>query len=278
MTQMILFLLSLFFIFSCDEINPPYRESSSIDTSKINTRVLLEEYTGFRCGNCPQASEIAHALEKKYPGKVILLSIHAGGYAKPTVAHPYDFRNAIGDELDAFFGMSNAGNPSGMVNRIGFTTKTHILREAQWETAIQNALAKENSIDLNLQTSFNSVTNQIFVQADIKYFKPGTSNHNLCIYIVEDSIVQYQRDDRLNPPDVENYVHNNVLRAGITSTWGIQLSQTNIPAGATFSKEFTYTIPQGKDWRTSKLKIIAFIHDNGNSFEIFQVADKKLIE
>lgn len=265
-------------LIACDIIDEPYRESGSIDTSKVTTKVLLEEYTGFRCGNCPEATEIAHNLKKKYSGKVIVLSIHAGVYAKPTIAHPYDFRTTIGEELDLFFGMSNAGNPCGMVNRIGFPTKTHILREAQWESAIQSALAKENSIDLTLQTTFNPTTNQIFVKAEIEYFKPGTSNHNLCIYIAEDSVVQYQRDDRLTPPDVKDYVHNNVLRGSMTSTWGVPLSQSDIPAGSSFSKEFTYVIPLNKDWNPSKLKIIAFVHDNGKSFEILQVTEKKLIE
>lgn len=272
------FLLMPILFIACDTIDEPYRESGSVDTSKITTKVLLEEYTGFRCGNCPEATEIAHRLKEKYSGKVVILSIHAGGYAKPTTAHPYDFRTTIGEELDAFFGMSNAGNPCGMVNRIGFPTKSHILREAQLESAIKSALAKENSIDLTLQTTFHSTTNQIFIQAEIKYLKPGSSNHNLCIFIAEDSIVQYQRDDRLNPPDVEDYVHNNVLRGGITSTWGIPLSQSDIPVGTSFSKDFTYVIPLDKDWNPSKLKIIAFIHDNGNSFEILQVTEKKLIE
>lgn len=272
------FLLIPFILIACDIIDEPYRESQIVDTTKITTKVLLEEYTGFRCGKCPEATEIAHNLKEKYPGKVILLSVHAGGYAKPTTAHPYDFRTKIGEELDAFFGMSNAGNPCGMVNRIGFHPKSHILREAQWESAIRSALAKENLIDLTLQTTFNQTTNQILVQVEIKYLKPGSANHNLCIYITEDSVVQYQRDDRLIPPDVEDYVHNNVFRDGITSTWGAPLSQNDIPTGSSFSKEFTYVIPQDKDWNPSKLKIIAFIHDNGESFEILQVAEKKLIE
>ncbi|MGQ9819886.1 MAG: Omp28 family outer membrane lipoprotein [Candidatus Kapaibacteriales bacterium] len=278
MEKLLSILLITIILFSCDIIEQPYRELGGIDTSKGTTKVLLEEYTGFRCGNCPEATEIAHNLKEKYTGRVIVLSIHAGGYAKPTIAHPYDFRTTIGDELDAFFGMSSAGNPCGMVNRIGFPTKSHILREAQWESAIQSALAIENRIDLRLITSFNSANNQIFVSVEIKYLKAGTSNHHLCIYIAEDSIVSYQRDDRLTPPDVENYVHNNVLRAGITPTWGVPLNQNDIPAGTTFSKEFTYVIPQNKDWKPSKLKIIAFIHDNSNSFEILQVTEKKLIE
>lgn len=278
MKQIILFIIGLVSLSSCDKINPPYLEAPNVDTSNISTRVLLEEYTGFRCGNCPEATEIADELAKNYAGKVILLSIHAGGYAKPTSAHPYDFRTPIGEDLDAFFGMSIAGNPCAMINRIGFPSKTHILREAQFETSILNALGKDNGIDLDIETSFIELTNQINVKAKIKYYKPGSASHYLCVFVAEDSVVQYQRDDRLIPPDNNNYVHNNVLRAGITSTWGVELSQSNIPIGAAFTKEFNYSIPQGKEWRPSKLKIIAFIHDNGNTFEILQVAERKLFE
>lgn len=264
-------------IYSCDEIEPPYTENSTgIDTTKYEQKILLEEYTGFRCGNCPEATEIAHSIKEKYPDNVILLSVHAGGYAKPTSAHPYDFRTPIGDELDNFFGCSKAGNPNGMVNRIGFPNKTHILREGQWESTITSLLGNSPKLTITIITNYDSSNRKISVNTKFKFLEESSPNYHICIYIAEDSVVQYQRDDRKTPPDIENYVHNNVLRGGITSTWGEKISDVALAKGTIVEKKFEYVIPSDKDWRPNKLKVIAFVHDKDNTFEILQVEESKL--
>jgi hypothetical protein len=268
---LIIFFVCLLF-WKCDRITPPYLENPNAnDTNKYTQKILLEEYTGFRCGNCPEATEIAHNLKERYPDNLILLSVHSGGYARPTTAHPYDFRTPIGDELDNFFGCSKAGNPNGMVNRVGFPNKTHILREGQWESVIQELLKRKPKLNLKLSTTFNPANRTITATVEIKFLEASLPNYHLCLYLAEDSVVQYQRDDRKTPPDIENYVHNNVLRDGLTPTWGIQISDSSLPAGTTIVKQVNYTIPDGKDWRIPKLKVIAFVHDKDNTFEILQV-------
>ncbi len=267
-------LITLSILFSCNKITPPYTEDI-LDTTKIESKrkVLMEDFTGFRCGNCPAAGEIAQELKRKYAPNVILLAVHAGYYAKPSGNKTYDFRTKVGDELDAFFGCSAAGNPSGMVNRVGFPNKTHILREGQWEAKIIEQLKTKPIATIVLETSIDTLKREIQVSAKIKYLAESTSNDHLCIYIAEDSIVQYQRDDRKNPPDIYDYVHNNVLRGSITSTFGEQISNTPIPKDAEFIKSYNYSIPPEKDWRLDKIKIIAFIHEKDGSFEVLQVEE-----
>ncbi len=263
--------------YNCDVIHPPYLENTQVDDTTIyQQKILLEEYTGFRCGNCPEAAEVASSLKNKYPNNVILMTVHAGGYAKPTQSRPYDFRTPIGDELDNFFGCSKAGNPNGMINRIGFFDKTHILREGQWESTIRNLLGNKPKLDLKLFTSYNQTNRKITANVEIKFLETSSPKYHLCLYILEDSIVQYQRDDRKTPPDVENYVHNNILRGGITSTWGEQISPSPMQKNSVYQKRFEYVIPSDKDWRPEKLKIIAFVHFKDETFEILQVEESKL--
>ena len=38
-----------------------------------------------------------------------------------------DFTSITGNEWDAFFGNSAAGNPNGMVNRVGYPSSDHII-------------------------------------------------------------------------------------------------------------------------------------------------------
>ena len=69
---------------ACDEIAPPYKQSGGVVVVTGEQKVLIEDFTGFRCGNCPSAAETADNLYKAYKGKIIVIGIHSG----PTFASP----------------------------------------------------------------------------------------------------------------------------------------------------------------------------------------------
>lgn len=262
---------------SCDIIEAPYTEKKIDTTTNTNPRrIIIEEYTGFRCGNCPAASLVAKQIHETYGDKVILMSIHAGPYALPKGTHKYDFRTPEATELDKFFGCSNAGNPNGLISRYGYST-SHILRDGAWEGAVTELLKTKPKMTVDLTNSYNSATREVTATVKVKYLETGSINDNLCLYMIEDSVVQYQQDDDKTPPDVEDYVHNHVFRTALTGTWGEQLSATAPTAGQTIEKTVKYTIPAGKDWRINWLKIIAFVHDNNATYEIWQ-ADVKPVQ
>lgn len=271
---------SLFAIYSCDIIEPPYTENTVIpdDTSTYVRKVLIEEYTGFRCGNCPEAAEHAHKLADFYKGKVYTLKVHSGYYAIPTNQYTYDFRTPEATELDKFFGCSKAGNPNGLISRYGFPTKTHILRDQKWEEAIKNIISQKPKMLITLNNSYDFASREITSNVEIKFLEESKPNYALALYIVEDSIVQYQQDDRRRPPDVWDFVHDDILRGSMNGTWGSIISDSPILAGTTIQRQFKFTIPQEKDWRPQHIKIMAFIHDHQNSYEIYQIEVKKIIQ
>jgi len=233
-------------------------------------KAFLEIYTGFTCGNCPTASDLAEQLDSTYSGKMVIMEIHSGHYADPNAVHTYDFRTPVGNDLNTFFGADKIGNPNGTVNRVAFNGNV-VMYKNNWEGAIQNVIAQKPIMTIAVTPYFNIKTNDIDVTVNITYLLDGSSSHYLSVYLVEDSIVQYQEDFRMTPIDIPNYVHNNVLRASFNGTWGDQLTTGTIRAGDVFKKEYHYTIPAGKDWRPDKLGVIAFVHDSGNSTEVFQV-------
>ena len=44
-------------------------------------KILLEDYTGHKCGNCPRAAEKAEELKEIYGDQLIPIAIHAGFFA-----------------------------------------------------------------------------------------------------------------------------------------------------------------------------------------------------
>ncbi len=262
---------------SCDEINGNYVENSpiTVDTSKVVQKFLLEDYTGYQCGNCPKAHEEAHKILELYPHQVIVLGVHAGSFAEPYAAHPYDFRTPIGTIYDEFFGNSEAGNPNGMINRMKFND-SYIVRHTKWASAITEMINDEPTLGIKLEPSYSDIDRKITVKVDMNYLKNSTQSDYLCVLISENNIIQYQKDySNKENPDSLHYNHEHVLRGGITSAWGEQVSAAPISANQKFTKTLTFTIPNN-DWKIEDLNIVAYVYSKEKSYQILQAESKKL--
>jgi len=261
---------------ACDIVQPPYRETPTSVPDTAQATVLLEDYTGFRCGNCPEAHERAEELRQLYGNRLIVISVHAGFFARPTAPpYTYDFRNPVAEELDRFFKISQAGNPNGMVNRRGYPTG-HILGKDRWAAAIATELQRNAPLSLSLEAELDTTSRLVTIEVTVRYLQPGAPDHYLALYVVEDSVIQYQLDYRRNPPDIPNYVHRFVLRDGVLGPWGEALDPTGAPAGAVLQRQYTYRLPPDKDWNPYHCSIVAFVHRYGTTYEVLQAASTPL--
>lgn len=118
-------------------------------SAKANDKViLLEEFTGHTCVNCPEATMLAHDLKTTYGEQLLLLSIHAGALAEPKDS-PYDtdFRTSTGTAI--FNQFAPLGVPTGMVNRTSYDGGV-VLWKDSWEPAVADlvGLPQQASIDI----------------------------------------------------------------------------------------------------------------------------------
>lgn len=274
-------MLAIFGLYSCDQITGEYLETNEFptDTSTVYQKFLLEDYTGYTCGNCPAAHEVAEQLYKTFKDRVVVLGIHAGSFAEPQKApeaYQYDFRTAEGNIYDVFFGNSKAGNPNGMINRMKINN-TYIVRHTKWASTINELLEQEPAMSLKLNTSYDEASRKITAKVDMRYLKASGDKDFVVVLITEDNVIKYQKDYRLGAnSDIPQYTHNHVLRAGITHAWGEKISESAITTNQQFSKEFTYTIPSDKDWNPDNLSIVAYVYSQDKAYEILQVDSKKL--
>lgn len=266
LTAGLIFTLSLF---SCDEVPDDYLETKGnqkVDTAYVK-KVLIEDFTGFRCGSCPYSHQEAARLYEEYGGNVIIMAVHASYYAEPTPSHPYDFRTETATEWENFFGISSNGYPNGMVNRKGYLSSSYIKKHDSWQGEVDEILAEKPIVSLDVSAIYLKEKRQILAFVTYMYNDKLDKYHNLNVCILEDSIVQYQKWYNHEPEDINDYVHNHVFRASLNGTWGDKL---NTQLGI---KTYSYTIPVEKDWRPEKLKVVAFISDVGNSYEVFQAVE-----
>ena len=92
-------LLALLITSACEEIQPVIDclscedDGPPIVIDPQDRKVLIEEFTGVRCVNCPAGSAEIQNLLSVYGEQLIAISIHAGFYANPYPEnqYPYDY-------------------------------------------------------------------------------------------------------------------------------------------------------------------------------------------
>ena len=118
-----------------DSIVTPNTFKDSIQAKNI----LLEYFTGHKCGNCPTASKpIFDEIEKSFSKNVNIIKIHASTFANPSSSYPNDFRTDLGNELLLTFGVNNL--PVGMIDRVDFQGASRLMSPTDWLAKIQSEL------------------------------------------------------------------------------------------------------------------------------------------
>ncbi len=261
---------------SCDKVEGPVKEVLPPPAGDRN--VLVEDYTGHRCGNCPRAAKSVYDLKATYGDNLIIMGIHAGGFANvlPPSApyYTYDFRTPEGTELDTDFGISVAGNPNGMVNRRQ-VNGSYILPPTKWLDEISAVLTNPEPLPLSISINnvYNSATRSLQTEVKTEFFANLSGVYKMCVFMVEDSIVNWQKDYDASPEDIEFYVHQEVFRGSMNGTYGVQIGTTSLGDISTLN----YSKTLDAAWSDEHFSIIAYLY-NDLTKEIIQVEQKEIIE
>lgn len=240
MKHLILILSALFLFSSCDKVKNPNQNPAAISNCTLNApiiktntltsgfrKVLLEDYTGHTCGNCPRAAEKAEALANTYKDSLVIIANHVSiQYAKPVSDTLYreDFRNASSTDWDVFLGMSSAGLPRGTINRVAPFPQSH----GSWPSLVPAALHQPQSVKLDITTTYDPSQFLLNVSVKSTFKKAFTGDVKLVLTLTQDSLVGDQKD--YSPPagvlldaDFEtrpNYRFDHVVISTVTGPWG----------------------------------------------------------
>ncbi len=229
-------------------------------------KVLLEDYTGRKCGNCPRAQRIiANTLEPLYHEQLVVATNHAGVYAvpdNPPSCFAEDFRNPNSDELNTFFGLS--AYPSSMINRVGYPT-THIKYYNSWQSTISQELSKPNDAFINIYSAYNEGSRTAQLTISTEFLNNLGDDYKLAVFLIEDSIHGCQLDyDLTTPTQIDSaYIHRHVLRAALNSSFGENL--INDPDLTTkYIRLYNYQIPD--KYNVDQCYILAYVYQTNNYY------------
>ncbi|MBL7921172.1 MAG: Omp28 family outer membrane lipoprotein [Bacteroidia bacterium] len=265
---------------SCDKVDYP---AESVNTDKDSTsgntyirKVLLEDYTGHKCGNCPAAAIVAENLYEQYKGKVITIAVHAGFFAKTSSTHPTSYTTTAGNDWDGStgFAVSAVGNPNGMVNRKNYAGNGLIQKETKWPTTVALAINDTYILGLSIKPNYNESTRMLSTDVTAKFKTSYPNNVKLSLIIIEDSIIGPQTDYSKNPDYIPNYVFMHMLRESINGSWGTDLKTTPIAAKDSVKLSFNNFAIKNL-FNDKRLYLVAFAYDATNK-EILQVEKVKM--
>lgn len=263
---------------SCDKLKEPYiiepivQESDTIpleaaDTVNFDGKivVLLEDYTGVKCVNCPAAAEIASNLQAQYGEHLVVLGVHPkSALQNPAGGFP-DFRTDEGNEWNNYFNIS--AYPTGTVNREA------AIGTASWASEVDNVIGNDAPVRLIIKSEYDDATRELKLSIHSKFLQNVESNDvHLTVCMMENNIIGKQVT-----PDgvVEDYVHRHVFRGTADGlTWGRLLSSAeSISSGENFITNMKFNVDE--EFNADEFYIVAFITDN-NDKHVLMAAEKKI--
>lgn len=249
-----------------------FAQQTPVSQTPMNRNAVLEELTGIHCGYCPDGHKRANDIATANPGRVVLVNVHAGGYATPGAGEP-DLRTTDGTALDAFF--APQGYPAGTVQRKPFGTETFLATSrANWQNQVTSTLAEASPANVAMDATIDATTRQLVLHVEIYYTTPQApgTNHYLNIGMLQNDFEAIQTNyGNYNPTAIlpnGKYLHQHMFRGylNVGGTWGetIDASQTGV-----ITKTVTYTLPaniNAVDLNIGKLQFFAILHTGHNAY------------
>ena len=244
---------------ACDNI-PEDERLIYIKPAAVSRAVLIEDFTGQRCLNCPEATATIHQLQEQYGDSVVIaVAIHSGPFAwnaRHTSTMP--LWTAEGDAYYDYWNIEH--QPMGMVSRQAPSDYP------TWAAQVYEQIQHTAPVSVRLNATVDANDRQLEVNTSMMAVD-GAVAGKLQLWLVEDSIVSPQI-----MPDgsgVSDYVHNHVFRTSINGSWGEDVAMTE---GETAHKASSITISD--DYVLENLRVVAFVYNNTG---VLQATQTKIV-
>ena len=250
-----LFLSCLIIMLSCSDISEDER-LIYVKPAAVSRQVLIEDFTGQRCINCPNATdEIARLQELYGEDAIIAVAIHSGPLGFETTERFVGLKTQAGDEY------YNHWNPE--YQPIGMVDRSECVNYTLWNTLIREELQKTSPIEIRVGASVSD--GKISVNTDV-YGVDGDVSGKLQVWVIEDSIVAFQM-----MPDgtrQDNYLHMHVFREAVNGLWGDEIT---LKEGDVVTRQNIIAVKD--EWQLRNVSIVAFLY---NDKGVLQAARQKI--
>lgn len=249
-----LYLLALPLLMACGDYIAEDDRYIELPNAVMNRRVLIEDFTGQSCTNCPDAHQVIRDLQTQYGEQVIAVAIHAGHFGIAEGSNP-TFVGLMQPEGNTYADYWQvASYPAGVINRT-----SGVLKHTDWAAYSRTALMGEPTMQITVNDSLSA--DSIIIHTEI--ISQTDTDGKLQLWITESNITAPQLQAGTLVP---SYQHHHVYRASVNGLWGEEVSLTNNSPCCT-----THKIALRDNWDISNLSVVAFVYNESDG--VLQVTE-----
>lgn len=239
------------------------------ETKSYKRRFLGTLFTSTGCPSCPGAAAGLKGLQEENPGLISLVAFHqdySTSMPDPmTIPATEEVKSALGgfQGLPAFFWNMRKESYTGGSQYENFYAETLAAEMERYEVFSGVAIS----------TSLDKAAGKMNITAGVTSNMPKVFRY--LVVLVEDGITGYEQ--MTNAQSDKEYVHDNVVRAVLTSAHGDKLND-NLPLSVGVEAKATKTVTIEKGWNVDDMRVIVAAmssDDDGYTWTVNNVSECK---
>lgn len=252
---------------SCSNIDEGDRfiEVNPVNPEEVGRAILIEDFTGQRCVNCPTGTGIINGIVEAYgEDNVIAVGVHSGPLGFAGNSKTVGLMTDTGNEYYTHWDKENKmGQPWVIFNRKTSPDSQYY----NWAAMVSTLISEKANLSVKIDNAYDVATRTLTTKVGADGVN-GTVNGKLQVWIVEDGVkaLQMMPDGKSN----KEYIHNHVFRAAVNGTWG---EDVTVKEGETTTKQYSYKLPEA--WNADNIAVVAFVYNDSG---VENVAKKHLVE
>ncbi len=228
--------------------------------------VLIKDFTGARCVNCPAAADYVHSLQHQLDeDHVFVMSVHAGFLAQPLGMYP----NFLTDEGTAWYN-SNSSNPLFAVDHVALTEGNTLFVE-QIDAPVAAALEEEQTFELVVTPHYDGASRHLDVDVRAYPLADMDGQFYITACLVEDHIVGWQTV----PGGIDKeYDFRNVFRGTLNGAYGDAFEDSHVSLDETYF--FNYSAEINADYNADECYLMVYVYEKFQGDKILQTSVVKI--
>lgn len=235
-----------------------------VKPAEVGRAILIEDFTGQKCINCPTGTEIINGIVETYgEDNVIAVGIHSGPLGFAGNSKTVGLMTDTGNEYYTRWDKENKmGQPWVIFNR-KTSPDSHY---NNWAAMVSTIISEKSNLTVNIANAYDAASRTLTTTVGADGLS-GSVKGKLQVWIVEDGVTALQKmpDGSTN----KKYIHNHVFRAAVNGTWG---EDVTVKEGETTTKQYSYKLPEA--WNADNIAVVAFVYNDSG---VENVAKKHLV-
>ena len=266
----------LFFFAGCEEIPP---EIPPIQPPGGTKNVIIEEFSGVQCPNCPTGDAQISNLQSLYGDRVVAVTMHpyvTGVLSAPMSDSRYDFRTDAAERIIDNLGLPS-GIPAAAVNRVLFEGESGLLYGTnQWAGMVETELEKQSRVSLSLEANYEPESRELEVEVEVTGRDDIFGPIRIHLGLMEDGMIDKQID---GTSKIESYEHNHILREYLTDYLGDNMADS-FSVDQIWTRSYRYTLPEEDGWWVAEnISVFGFVSQNfDDKKDVLQAAKTKIYQ